>query len=396
MPLDRPGYSGSVGQAPDPVVRRAAVVEGDAAGVARALRAQMGGFRPGLVIAFASSRLDGGAVAGALQEVFAPATVVGCTSHGELGDGGDREGAVVVLAIASRHLRVGAALAPDLRRSALRSSRAAVIDAAAQLGLAPDALDARRHVALTFVDGRSGVEESFCLGSAATAPHIRFVGGSASDDFGPEPRTRVFFGGGAHADAGVVVLLDCGLPFAVIEAEHMVPTQVRVVVTAADPDHRLVLELDGYPAVSRYRELVERCGGPAVDDVSAASFPFATYVGGRPYVRSVAKIEADGLRFAAAVDAGAVLRLMRPGDLVGSTEEALEQARVAVGGELAAVVAFSCLGRHREAITRGEREALSALYGRVPLVGFHSFGEQTGALLVNHTLTGLALGGARD
>ena len=174
-----------------------------------------------------------------------------------------------------------------------------------------------------------------------------------------------------------------------------VPTDARVVVTAAEPERRRVLELDGQPATRRYAELVQAQGASHLDAVMASSFPFALYVGGRPYVRSVADIDGDTLQFASAVDPGAVLRLMRAGDLVGSTRQALTTAADAVGGELQAVIAFSCLGRHREAITGGMRAELAAIYDSNPLIGFHSFGEQAGPLLVNHTLTGLALGGAR-
>jgi hypothetical protein len=351
------------------------------------------GERPTAVIAFASWRFDPERTAAALDAAFAPAAVIGCTSIGELGEDGDREGTISALALCSPRLRVGVALAPELSRQALRSSRAAVIDAAAALGYAPDELDPRRHVAITLVDGRCGFEESFCLGSASTAPQIRFVGGSASDGFLPEPATRVFFGGRAYGDAGVVAVLEPDQPFAVIESEHMIPTELRTVVTAADHRHRIVHELDGMPAARRYQELIHESGGDEiVDDVVASSYPFAAYVGGRPYVRSVARVDGDDLHFACAIEVGAVLRLMRPGDLVGTTERALAAAAAEVGGRPAAVLAFSCLGRHREAQSRDLIGPLAALYRRAPLIGFHSFGEQAGALLVNHTLTGLVLG----
>src|SRR5262249_10140586 len=121
-------------------------------------------------------------------------------------------------------IRVGLGFAAELARSALRSSRAAVVAAAAALDTTPERLAPGRHVGIALVDGRSGHEESFCLGSAATAPQIRFVGGSASDAFADPPGARVFWDGGAHADAGVVALLETDLPFAVIESEHMRPT----------------------------------------------------------------------------------------------------------------------------------------------------------------------------
>ena len=37
---------------------------------------------------------------------------------------------------------------------------------------------------------------------------------------------------------------------------------------------------------------------------------------------------------------------------------------------------------------RGLEEPLAETYAAYPTIGFQSFGEQTGMLLVNHTLTG--------
>ena len=375
--------------------RRITVSGSTPAAAVDALVRALGGAKPAAVIAFASWQLDPDTTAAALAEAFAPAPVIGCTSYGEIGEGGEHEGTITALALLSPSIRIAAALAPERSRQALRSSRAAVIEAAQALGLAPDALDPRRHVAITFVDGRCGFEESFCLGSASTAPQIRFVGGSASDGYGPVAQTRVFVGGRAHADAGVVALLEPDRPFAVIESEHMIATELRTVVTAADHRKRIVHELDGVPAARRYQELIRASGGEEIlDDVVASSYPFAIYIGGRPYVRSVAGVNGGdhSLQFACAIEVGAVLRLMRPGDLVGTTERALADAAVEVGGRPDAILAFSCLGRHREAITHGLRAPLAALYERAPVVGFHSFGEQAGPLLVNHTLTGLVLG----
>jgi len=405
------GIVSGVGRSPsedDPTVRRAHVTADDPARAARRLAEALGcpgtdasigwdvcGGRPSLVVVFASHALDPDAVALAIDRELAGTPWIGCTSCGEIGEGGDHVGTIAAIAIGSPRLRVGLGLATDLARSALRSSRDAVADAAEALGRAPEQLQPSRHAAIALVDGRSGFEESFCLGSAATAPQIHFVGGSASDNFEDPPRARVFHGGRAHAGAGVVAIIETDLPFAVIESEHMIPTSDRVVVTSADPERRRVSEIDGQPAVRRYAQLIAAHGGGALDAVLASSFPFAMYVGGRPYVRSVAEIDGDELVFASAVDPGTILRLMRPGDLVGSTRHALATAASEVGGDLRAVIAFSCLGRHREALTSGARGELGTIYDAAPLVGFHSLGEQKGPLLVNHTLTGLAIGGSR-
>jgi hypothetical protein len=77
---------------------------------------------------------------------------------------------------------------------------------------------------------------------------------------------------------------------------------------------------------------------------------------------------------------------------VGSTREALEQARARVGGELAGVVAFNGLGRFLAAEQQGLTARLGQTYASFPVVGFNSYGEQCDGLHVNDTFTGLAFG----
>src|SRR5215471_5570800 len=71
--------------------------EAAVAALAEALRA--GGERPSAIVAFASWRFDPEHTAAALESAFAPAPVIGCTSIGELGEDGDREGTISALAL---------------------------------------------------------------------------------------------------------------------------------------------------------------------------------------------------------------------------------------------------------------------------------------------------------
>lgn len=382
-------------------VRRASVPARSPEQVADDLAAALAPEPTALVIAFVSSELDPAAVAAAMKARMAPAQVVGCTSFGEIAGPVASRTAVAVVLDGVR-VKYGVALAPDLSRGPIQAGRAAVIAAASAMNLVAEDLDPARHVAITLVDGRSPMAEGFCLGTAATAPRIGFVGGAASDTrnvprgngTANDPQTAaVFHDGAAHRDAGLVVVLAPQGSFEVITSEHMIATPLRVVVTRADPSRRLVLELDGHPAARRYAEVIRAAGGNGpLDNALAARFPFAVYIGGRPYVRSVSGVAGDELRLAAAVDEGAVLRIMRPGDLVAQTRSALAGASSRLG-QLDAVLAFSCLGRHLEAQSRGASAALDDVYATLPVCGFHSFGEQSGPLLVNHTLAALALGG---
>jgi hypothetical protein len=45
-----------------------------------------------------------------------------------------------------------------------------------------------------------------------------------------------------------------------------------------------------------------------------------------------------------------------------------------------------------EAAAHGLDRELAEVYAAYPTIGFQSAGEQSGLLLVNHTLTGLAIG----
>ena len=376
----------------EPPVRRTSVPARSPRQVADDLAARLAPSPGTLVLAFVSSRLPPDEVAVELEHRLRPATVVGCTSIGEIA-GPAAVGTAAAVAIATPALRFGVGLTGELARGPLQAGRAAVIAAAGALGLSPDDLDPSRHVALTLVDGRSAFAEGFCLGTAATSPRIAFVGGSSSEEIGGPPRSAIFAGGVAHRDAGLVIVLEAKLSFEVITSEHMVATPVRTVVTGADPARRAIYELDGYPAASRYQQLIRELGaeGPLDNDL-ASSFPFAVYIGGKPYVRSVREVIGEELRLAAVVDEGAVLRIMRPGDLVAQTRHALAGTRSRLG-ELSAVITFSCQGRNIEARSRGAHAALDDIYASLPVVGFHSFGEQAGPLLVNHTLAALALGG---
>jgi hypothetical protein len=357
----------------------------DAAIVAKELAENLRGGELQLVIVFADWRIDPVVLAKAMQSEL-PAPVVGCQTIGVIGG---NEASAAAIGFYGKWLRVGIGLATDLSKSALEHSRDAVHAAAAALGTTALALDSARHVAITLVDGTSGVEEAFCIASAATAPQIRVVGGCAATEIGSKRRAYVWSNGEVLADAGIVVLLESKLPFEAVTSQHMSATSVKTVVTGASG--RTIDELDGRPAAQRLHELVRDLGG-TLDETKPSEYCFARFIDGVPYLRSMIGIEGSRVHLACAVEEGHVLRLMRPGDLIGQTQRDLAATAERVGGNIRALVAFSCIGRHWEAASRGIEAPLAAAYAAYPTIGCQSYGEQIGMLLVNHTLTGLAIG----
>ncbi len=359
----------------------------DAAEVARQLAEQLAG--PGLRIAFvfADWRLDPTTIGqGVYQRLRAP--VVGGTTIGVVGPGVPRDSiSAVGLGLYGDWARVGIGAATELPKSPLTRSRDAVHHAAASLGRTADTLDPGRHVGITIVDGTMGHEEAFCIGSAAAAPKIRFVGGCTASEFASARRAAIWVNGEVMSDAGVVILLESELPFHVLTSAHLLPTDVKTVVTAASG--RVIDELDGRPAATRLRELIVKLGD-TFDP--RPTHTFARYVDGVPYLRSMTHIDGEEIHLASGVEPGHVLRLMRPGDLIGTTKRDLAAACARVGGQCGALLAFSCIGRHWEAGARHLESELAAAYAAYPTVGLQTMGEQSGMLLVNHTLTGLAIG----
>ena len=102
------------------------------------------------------------------------------------------------------------------------------------------------------------------------------------------------------------------VPFHVFKTDNFVPTDEKLVVTASDPDHRIVYEFNARNAAEEYASAV----GSAAERLtpfSFASHPAVVRVGGEYYCRSIQKTNADGsLSFFCAIDDGIVLSIAQP------------------------------------------------------------------------------------
>jgi hypothetical protein len=375
----------------EPIARQALATGGPAAELARALVDRLASPELQIAFVFADRRLDPLAFTAIQRLLCAP--VVGGTVSGVVGPGSVPSGApaAVGLGLYGDAVRVGVAVAPELSKAALTRGRDAVHQAAVALGTTVDALDPGRHVAITLFDGRSDHEDAFCIGSAASAPKIRFVGGAPATELDAAQPTVLWAKGELLTDAGVVIVLDSEQPFHAVSSSHMVATEIRTVVTAASG--RVIEELDGRPAAPRLRQLVASLGDTLEEPRPVHAL--ARYLDGVPYVRSLHRVAGDHLVLASAVEVGHILRVMRPGDLIRTTRRDLATATDRVGGTMAAFLGFSCMARHAEAGLRRAGHELVAAHAAYPMIGLQTLSEQSGMLLVNHTLTGLAIGASK-
>jgi hypothetical protein len=354
--------------------------------IAAELAEKLAGSGLRLVVAFVDSRIDDVAAFARELQRRVDAPVVGCTAIAVVGV--TEPGPVsTALGLYGDWLRVGVGVATELVKSPIVRSREAVRRAAAALRESPEALDPKRHVVFTLVDRAGEHDDAFCIGSAAAVPQLKVIGGAASADPAGR-RARVFAQGEAVADSGVAVLLESRRRFEAFSSQHVVPTEVKMVVTGVG--ERSITELDGKPAGERLREQLATIG-MELDGPRPTRYTFARYVDGVPYVRAIIGIEDNTIAMAASAEPGHVVRVMRTGDLIGTTRADLAAVAERIGG-IDALLAWSCLSRHWEADALGLTRELAAVYAEYPTTGYCSMGEQTGMLLVNYTLCGLAIG----
>jgi hypothetical protein len=252
----------------------------------------------------------------------------------------------------------------------------------------------RRLFALSLVDGLSRREESLMSCLAGALPDLPLFGASAGDGLA-FARTGVLVDGAFRHDTAVLVLVATDRAVHPFRHQNFAGTGTKLVVTGADPTRRLVTELNAEPAVEEYA----RTTGYEVDQLTPmvfATHPLLVRLGGAEHVRSIQKANPDGsLTFYSAIDEGLVLTLARSLDLYASLEGLFDEIRAEVG-EPEAVIGFDCVLRKLQAEHDQIKPRVARLLQANRVVGFSTYGEQFGAMHVNQTFTGIAIGRGPD
>lgn len=378
-------------------VRAAHTLETATEGAARELIGQLA--RPGrpaprLLLVFASTRHDGRALTRDLKRAFPEALLLGCTTMGELGIAGWSTGGVSALALGGDGLRVSASLIENLRSMHLDATRDAVAAACEGVGTTPESAAADGCFGITLTDGLSGMEELLMARMATELIGLPTVGGSAGDDYDLR-ETSIFHEDRVVPGAAALLLVRWPAGFHAFRSHHFHATDRRAVVTDADPLRRRVRELDGWPAIKVFADILEvpvaRLRADPFGQVHRWSRSLAFFVGGEAIMRSVMSLDGDALVLGGAIEDGVVLTVMRAGDMLTGSREAMARVRAELRGDVGAMIQFNCGGRFLSARMRGIDRQVADATIIAPTAGFHTYGEQFGFLQVNETLTGVAL-----
>lgn len=341
--------------------------------------------KPSLVVAFAAAQYNPHQVAAQLQNAYPSATILGCTTAGEIVSGAMLQGHVVAMALDSELVEVvGVEVVHGLKAGA--TPDAAMKALAAKVGQPASEWDHETYVGLVLFDALSNAEERF-LDRMGDLTEILFTGGSAGDEL-TFTQTCVMVGDDAVEDAAVIALLKPKQGFRVVKTQSAKPIGKKLTVTSSDPSTRRVLAFNGKPAIEAYAEAL----GCTVEEAGTRFHgnPLGLYGGDELFIRSPHKTENGAMQFFCNLLEGMELEVLEATDIVADTQAALE-ADAAEHGRPSALIDFHCILRTLWLRGKGQTEAYGEVMGACPSVGFSTYGEVYLGH-VNQTSTMLALG----
>ncbi|HRJ60710.1 MAG TPA: nitric oxide-sensing protein NosP [Azospirillaceae bacterium] len=361
---------------------------------ARELHAQVWRHDLEMVLVFISPRYDRARLATALNAMFGETPVVGCTTAGEITPFGYQDGAVTGVGFPKAEFSIVAELIPDIDRFEISHGAAVLRSVLKQRNIPPAGLPGggkeQGSFAFLMIDGMSTREELVVSALHNVLVGVPLFGGSAGDDLKFE-NTFILHGGRFHTNAAVLMLFTTTRRFSVFRTEHFVSSGRKMVVTGADPQRRVVTEINAEPAGPEYARMVGLEGVELTPMVFAAH-PVVVRVGGEYHVRSIQKVNEDeSLSFFCAIDEGIVLTVAEGVDIVENLQALMKRLEAEVGPP-DLVLSCDCILRRLEIEQRQLTQPIAEIMRKNNAIGFNAYGEQYSAMHVNQTLTGVAIG----
>lgn len=341
-------------------------------------------------IIFCSSRYPREALAAAIGGQLGHIPLAGCTSAGEItGRGYDTDSLLFMgfpagqFTFRVHHVTDIDSFDPEDARRQIRHLAANARHEARILGKGAS------EVALFLVDGLSHREELLTMTVQDALGDIPLIGGSSGDGL-LFSETGVLCDGTFRSGTAAIVMLASAKPMQVFSECFYEPGPARMVVTAADPERRIVHEINAAPAADEYRRLVG-APGAELDTAFFAAHPPMVRAGGTYHVRAIQTANPDGsLTFYGAVDRGIVLAIGEPVDRIARMEAFFDRLRRDFGD--VDVLAFDCVLNRIDAESGQITGKVSEIYGANQVVGFNTYGEQFRAAHLNQTLSCLVIG----
>jgi len=344
----------------------------------------LGASSPRLVVFFASSTYDPHELSDRMRQAFEPATVIGCTTAGEIVSGHMLKNSVVAMALPPEVIQ-------DVRVEVVeRLSEGIWIEPAfsafeRHFGVSMQDLNPEEYVGLVLVDGLSRAEERL-MDRIGDLTNIFFVGGSAGDDLRLS-KTFVFADGKAYTDAGILALVQPAVKFRIVKTQSFCELPRKLIATEVNEARREVVEFDHRPAVTVYADAV----GTPSEKIQDHFFrnPLGLVADGEIFVRSPQQAQGSAMVFYCNVLKGMELSLLESTDILHDTKQAITRVRNE-SGPILGLINFNCILRTLELERKGLSDAYGTLFADIPTIGFSTYGEEYLGH-INQTATMLAL-----
>ena len=346
---------------------------------------------PNIAMLFISNNYDFLSLGKKIKELFQNTLVIACSTAGEIGIEGHVENSITGMSLKSDHYLIKNIFIKNLKNleaNELNEYHDQIKDFVEEYKSKSN----YKAFSTFLIDGLS-VKEEIVLGLLDTMlQRIPLAGGSAGDGLNFQ-KTYVYHDGEFLENSACLTLFATDLPFKLFKSQHFSKSDVKLVITEADPEARIVTEINGEPAAEAYAKIL----GISIEQFDAmvfSKYPLMLNIGGQYYVRSIQKVNQDkSLTFYCAIDVGLVLTLATRESISKSIEDIFNELNKEIN-TLEGCLLFECILRRLEIsdMSQTEKEKIFSIYKKNKSIGFHTYGEQFGALHINQTLTGIAFG----
>lgn len=362
-----------------------AIAEGTAGEVAKTLTAavkeQLGGGEPQLVIVFASTKQPLAELIPAFGDEFKGATFLGCSTAGEFTQSGDKEGSASIFAVIG-DFKIYSAIGTGLRDNV----EGTITQAVSEL---PTEVEGYPHcTAILLVDGLSGRgEEVTLLAAIMLGETVRLAGGAAGDDLQMKA-TYLASNGRVVPDGVVIAKIFSKVPLGVGVAHGHSPIAGPFQVTRAEGN--IVYELDGKPAWDVWLDVTRekaRAAGMDPETLQGGDVNkfLGVYEGGLEVGEEfkvrvpIAKVPGGAMAFACGIPDSTAMHIMdSDGERqIQSAAVAARRAKDQLGGARpAGAVVFDCRCR-KDLLGNEFYKAVTTIASELgaPIAGFEAYGE---------------------
>jgi methyl-accepting chemotaxis protein len=307
--------------------------------------------------------------------------IIGCTTAGELTEGGLLHGGVAVMLVAS-DATTSMRYTHGLRTGPSRAASELLHDLP-QVKKKASARDQRHLTTVLLTDGLAGTGERLVsdLHEGRIQARSQIVGGAAGDE-GKFATTLVGAGEKFGSDAASALHVFSAAPWGVGVDHGLRPTTKPMRVTKAHEN--VVMEINGEPAFTLY-ERHAAARGVTLKRESAGPFLIENELGIHFFdkvsrARAPLSVGPDGsLTCAGEIPKGAMVSILDgdPESMIRAARSAAAKARACLEGPAAGVLLFDCVCRGMILKDRfsEEIEAVRSIFPGVPIAGFLTYGE---------------------